>query len=257
MATIPEALTFAIRHHQAGRLHAAEQIYRQILAVEPNHADAWHLLGAIAFQAGAHGMAVEYIQRAIALDDSAALFHSNLGAVAQDKGKLDEAVASFRRALRLRPDYAVAQHNLGVREVAQRFPVVDLGSRLDEASGAFMDTAAVMRSLDLVAAGPQRQSLVSDDAALPAGPARRLAGRLPQDRRRAGRANGHWQLESFRRPGLFGVRRLVAAFDSPGRCTPAKSGDKSPHSKARPKAATSRRTPKLGQKRRQVAALQS
>ena len=40
MATISEALTIAIQHHQAGRLHAAEQIYRRILAVEPNHADA-------------------------------------------------------------------------------------------------------------------------------------------------------------------------------------------------------------------------
>ena len=30
------------------------------------------------------------------------------------------------------------------------FPVVDLGNRLDEAAGAFMDTAAVMKNLDLV-----------------------------------------------------------------------------------------------------------
>jgi Flp pilus assembly protein TadD len=35
-------------------------------------------------------------------------------------------------------------------EVAGRFPVEDLGSRLDEANGAFMDTAAVMKCLDLV-----------------------------------------------------------------------------------------------------------
>ena len=54
MATIPEALAIAIQHHQAGRLQAAEQIYRQILAVEPNHADAIHLLGVIAHQAGKH-----------------------------------------------------------------------------------------------------------------------------------------------------------------------------------------------------------
>jgi tetratricopeptide (TPR) repeat protein len=33
---------------------------------------------------------------------------------------------------------------------AGRFPLVELGSRLDEASGPFMDTAAVMMSLDLV-----------------------------------------------------------------------------------------------------------
>ena len=34
--------------------------------------------------------------------------------------------------------------------LAGRFPVADLASRLDEKSGAFMDTAAVMKSLDLV-----------------------------------------------------------------------------------------------------------
>ena len=33
---------------------------------------------------------------------------------------------------------------------AQRFPLVELGSRLDEAAGPFMDTAAVMTNLDLV-----------------------------------------------------------------------------------------------------------
>ncbi|MGE3407547.1 MAG: DUF6165 family protein [Pirellulales bacterium] len=34
--------------------------------------------------------------------------------------------------------------------VADQFPVIDLGSRLDNETGAFMDTAAVMASLDLV-----------------------------------------------------------------------------------------------------------
>ncbi len=35
-------------------------------------------------------------------------------------------------------------------EVAGRWPVTDLGDRLDETAGAFMDTAAVMKNLDLV-----------------------------------------------------------------------------------------------------------
>ena len=79
MATISEALAIAIQHHQAGRLQAAEQIYRQILAVEPNQADAIHLLGLIAHQVGKHGMAVEYIERAIRLKGNVAAFHNNLG----------------------------------------------------------------------------------------------------------------------------------------------------------------------------------
>jgi len=47
MATISEALAIAIQHHQGDRLQAAEQTYRQILAVEPNHAEAHHLLFAM------------------------------------------------------------------------------------------------------------------------------------------------------------------------------------------------------------------
>jgi len=43
MATIPEALSITVRHHQAGELSQAEKIYRQILDVDPSHADALHL----------------------------------------------------------------------------------------------------------------------------------------------------------------------------------------------------------------------
>jgi len=37
--------------HQAGQLQQAENIYRQILARQPEHADALHMLGVIAQQA--------------------------------------------------------------------------------------------------------------------------------------------------------------------------------------------------------------
>jgi tetratricopeptide (TPR) repeat protein len=147
MATISEALATAIQHHQAGRLQAAEQIYRQILAIDPNHPDALHLLGVLAHQVGRHEVAAEYIGRAIAVKDNAAAFHNNVGEVYRalhrpaeavacyrralklepgyaeahsnlgnalwDQGKLDEAVACYRRALKLKPDYAVAHSNLG------------------------------------------------------------------------------------------------------------------------------------------------
>ena len=50
--TIPQALQLAVQHHQAGRLAEAELLYRQILAAQPNHADALHLLGVMAQQVG-------------------------------------------------------------------------------------------------------------------------------------------------------------------------------------------------------------
>ena len=58
MPTTAELFETAVQHHQAGRLETAEQIYRQILAVEPDRADAVHLLGVLAHQSGKHEMAV-------------------------------------------------------------------------------------------------------------------------------------------------------------------------------------------------------
>ena len=65
MPTIPEAFAIALRHHQAGRLHQAEPMYGEILAADPNHHDAWHLLGVIACQGGKPQAGVECIQRAL------------------------------------------------------------------------------------------------------------------------------------------------------------------------------------------------
>ena len=113
MATIPEALAIAVEHHQAGRLPAAEQIYRRILAVDPNQPDAIHLLGVIDHQLGRHDAAVEQIRRAIAVNGVEAAYHSNLGSALSSLGRLDEAAAAYCRALELKPDQAEACYNLG------------------------------------------------------------------------------------------------------------------------------------------------
>jgi tetratricopeptide (TPR) repeat protein len=107
-------LAIGIQHHQAGRLSAAEQVYRQILAAEPNHADATHLLGVIALQTGRHELAVEQISRAIALQGGAAAFHNNLGEAHRALGRTAEAVQCYRRALELKPDFIDALNNLGI-----------------------------------------------------------------------------------------------------------------------------------------------
>jgi tetratricopeptide (TPR) repeat protein len=121
MSTTAEAFATAIQHHQAGRLQAAEQIYRQILAAEPSHADAWHLLGLLAHQAGKQDKAIEYIGHAIRLNAGVAAFHSNLGVAYRAIGKVDEAAACWRRALELNPDFVDALNNLGnvLREQGQ------------------------------------------------------------------------------------------------------------------------------------------
>jgi predicted O-linked N-acetylglucosamine transferase (SPINDLY family) len=113
MATISEALTIAIRHHQAGHLQAAEEIYRHIVAVDPDNAQAWQLLGVVAHQVGRHEVAVAHIRRAIGLKADEPMFYSNLGEAYRGCKKVPEAIASYQQALALRPDLAEVHYNLG------------------------------------------------------------------------------------------------------------------------------------------------
>ncbi|MBB6145898.1 hypothetical protein HNQ77_003868 [Silvibacterium bohemicum] len=88
-------------------------MYRQVLAIDPHHADALHLLGMAGYQSGQHDEAVDLIRKAIAIHPAAVSYHSNLGNVLQAQDKLGEASESYRRALALNPDLAEVYVNLG------------------------------------------------------------------------------------------------------------------------------------------------
>jgi predicted O-linked N-acetylglucosamine transferase (SPINDLY family) len=114
MASIAEALQFAISHHVAGRLDLAEQIYRQITEQVPQHPDAWHLLGVIKQQIGKLPESLELIDRAIAISDNQSAYHSNRGETLRQLGRIPEAEQSLRRAIELDPHAADALNNLGL-----------------------------------------------------------------------------------------------------------------------------------------------
>ena len=102
----------AVQHHQAGRLTDAEKLYRQVLAQQPAHADAWHRLGGVLAALGKNDEAADAIRHALALRSNWPEAHSNLGNVLRNLNRLDEAVAACRQALALKPDYAIAYNNL-------------------------------------------------------------------------------------------------------------------------------------------------
>ena len=106
--TIPQAFDLALQHHQAGRLAEAEPLYRQILAADPRHSDALHLLGVIAHQVGQHVPAIDLIRQAISLAPGNPNYHSNLGEACRAAARLDDAIAAYRRAIALNPDFSEA-----------------------------------------------------------------------------------------------------------------------------------------------------
>ena len=110
---VANLLGAGLKHHQAGRLAEAEACYRRVLAAQPDHADALHLLGVVAHQAGRHDLAVELISQAIKQNGQNAAYFCSLGVALDNQGKLDEAVAAYRQAIRIKPDLAEAHSNLG------------------------------------------------------------------------------------------------------------------------------------------------
>jgi len=107
-----ELLGAALRHHQSGQLDAAEQGYRAVLAIDPRHADALHLLGVIAHQRGDHDAALRLITEAIGQNDRVAAFHNNLGNVLVQLGRHRDAGTAYARSVQLQPAHAEAQAGL-------------------------------------------------------------------------------------------------------------------------------------------------
>jgi len=111
--TLPQALNLAVDKHGAGQLGEAESLYQQILDIQPDHADALHLLGVLKDQTGNPELAEELISKALNARPDFADALSNLGNVLKKLGRLDDAVSSYRRALTLQPDFPMTLNNLG------------------------------------------------------------------------------------------------------------------------------------------------
>jgi tetratricopeptide (TPR) repeat protein len=114
MTTIAEMLETAIQHQRSGRIPQAEDLYRQILARDPEQVDALHHLGLASHELGRSEEAVEYLRQAMRLSPDFAEVHNSLGVALSKAGKLEDAAQSYRRALELRPDLAHVHNNLAL-----------------------------------------------------------------------------------------------------------------------------------------------
>ena len=104
----------ALALHQRGKLSQAEEIYCAVLERDRDNLDALQLLGAIAALRRQHVVALEYLDRALALKPDFAEAHNNRGTALHELKRLDEALAAYDRAIALKPDYAEAHNNRGL-----------------------------------------------------------------------------------------------------------------------------------------------
>ncbi|KAA0678568.1 tetratricopeptide repeat protein [Roseomonas genomospecies 6] len=118
--------------HQAGAPGAAEDLYRQALAVDGRNADALHLLGVARAQLGHPREGAVLVSRAVAINPNAASYRTNLARILRgaaerpdavrifceaggaffDEGDLGHATQALRHALSLSPADITALHDL-------------------------------------------------------------------------------------------------------------------------------------------------
>jgi protein O-GlcNAc transferase len=109
-----DILRQAIQFHDAGELGRAETLYRQILQNEPQHAEALHLLGLLANQAGQSQAALELLEASLRIHPNAPIVLSNYGEMLRLNGKIEDAIQVLKKATTLAPEYASAYQNLGM-----------------------------------------------------------------------------------------------------------------------------------------------
>ncbi|PHM10623.1 tetratricopeptide repeat protein [Nostoc sp. 'Peltigera malacea cyanobiont' DB3992] len=113
MSTITEALQLAVQHHRAKRFTQAEEVYRQVIEVNPKQLEAVYGLGMLAQQRGQHQNAEQFFRIALELQPEAGAIHNSLGFTLQQQGKLEEALTCYEKALEILPECLEVQLNLG------------------------------------------------------------------------------------------------------------------------------------------------
>ena len=113
MTTIAEAIQIATQHRQANNLTKAEQIYRQVIDIQPNQPEALYGLGVLAQQVGNHQNAQKWLNATLLVQPQSFKAWFSLGNSFQAQGQFPEAVGAYQQALNLQPKLAPAYNNLG------------------------------------------------------------------------------------------------------------------------------------------------
>ena len=113
-AEINRMFAAALRHHKAGRVGEAAQLYQKVTRSSPTFAPAWTNLGVALRALRRYEASVACLLRAVDLAPEDAAAQSNLGNALRAVGRLDEAASHQRTALDLAPEAAGTHYNLGL-----------------------------------------------------------------------------------------------------------------------------------------------
>ncbi len=112
--TTTETFALALQYHQKNNFQAAEQLYKKILEIEPDHIESNFRLGSLLVQTRNFDTAQPLLNKVIQIDPNHAKAHNNLGIAFQKMKKNQEAINCYEKAIQINPNLADAYCNLAL-----------------------------------------------------------------------------------------------------------------------------------------------
>ncbi len=129
LGSTPETVyALAGAYHQLSRLAEAEQSYREVLALQPDHARALNNLAVLRIEAGDDAEAETLFRRLVVIDPDSRSAPFNLGMIHLGRGELQQAVDAFEGVLNQHPGDLPARTQLArlLAEAGMTAPTVAL-----------------------------------------------------------------------------------------------------------------------------------
>ncbi len=113
LENIPNLFDAAVKAQSMNDLDKAEELYNQILAINPKHIDTLNNAGLLARSKGQVELAIRLLEYAGRLEPSTKHFN-NLGQTLSESNRSKEALSYFRKALTLNPSCFLTHNNIGL-----------------------------------------------------------------------------------------------------------------------------------------------
>lgn len=140
-----------------GAVPQAEQLYRRVLDIAPDHSEALVFLGQRALAEGQYSRARQMLERAVRQDGGDVQLLNSYGLACIGAERLDEARTAFERVLTLAPEFFIARLHLG--HVLENLG--DTHAALTEYFGAITRAQAKGRWLSAETTAPALRELVT------------------------------------------------------------------------------------------------
>ena len=102
--TTEETFALALQNHNKNNLRVAENLYKEILKINPNHANAHNNLGIVLEQLGESKKAMICFQKAVQINPNFAHAYYNLGKVFYALNEIQKAINCFEKAIKYKSE---------------------------------------------------------------------------------------------------------------------------------------------------------